>query len=89
MKVQTRIKLEVGAYNKPFHYCVIGEANEYYLWHKDPGKKGQSSDIFKGQEAFKHYNRMRELLQQNGDKPGFIAYLTDLFNEIIGLPKST
>lgn len=87
MKLRTRVKLEVGSYSKSFHYCVIGEPNDYYLWHKEPGMKGRSSEIFNGPDAFKHYERMRQLLQHDGDRAGFIAYLTDLFNKSFEVPR--
>jgi hypothetical protein len=79
MAVKTRVALEVGGYNKPFHYAVIGTPSEYYIWYKAPNMKGQNSEWFKGTQAFKHFNKMREILDVNKNKDAFVSYLVSLY----------
>lgn len=80
MATKTRVLLQVGDYSSPQNYAVIGEPSKFYLWHKLPHAKGKSSDWFSGPTAFKHFSKMRELLEVNKDKTSFISYLSDLFH---------
>lgn len=77
MAYKTRIAMEVGGYNAPDHYAVIGTATEFYIWCKPVGKPGRSSEWFKGNEAFKHFHHMKDLV--TGNRRVFISYLMDLY----------
>jgi hypothetical protein len=79
MASKTRVLLEVGSYSSPQNYSVIGDPTNFYIWHKLPNAKGGASDWFKGSDAFRHFNKMRELLLINKDEEAFISYLSDLF----------
>lgn len=79
MAVKSRVVLEVGGYNKPSNFAVIGTPAEFYIWYKPVGQKGESSEWFSGRLAFRHFGKMRELLLINKDKETFISYLTDLY----------
>lgn len=80
MADKSRVKLEVGGINKPIHFAVIGDPTTFYLWYKPNNEKGTNSKWLSGHVAFKHYNRMRELLEMNKNQEGFVAYLTDLYH---------
>lgn len=80
MTTKTRILLQVGDYSSAHNYSVIGEPSKFYLWHKLPHAKGKSSDWFQGPDAFKHFSKMRDLLQINKNKDAFVSYLSDLFH---------
>lgn len=87
MKDKSRIKLEVGSYNKPDHYAVIGEPTVFYIWYKPKGQKGSHSKWMSGHEAYRHYMKMREILTINKNQDGFVSYLSDLYHENIELKK--
>lgn len=80
MTVRSRMKLEVGSYSKPAHFAIIGEPTVFYIWYKPEGQKGASSKWMSGHVAFKHYTRMRQLLEINNNTDAFISYLSDLYH---------
>lgn len=80
MADKSRVKLEVGGYNKASHFAVIGEPTTFYLWHRPEGQVGGNSKWMSGHVAFKHYNVMRQLLEINKNTDGFVSYLTDLYH---------
>lgn len=85
MPSKTRVLLEVGSYSSSQNFSVIGEPSKFYLWHKRVNSKGNSSGWFSGNDAFQHFNRMRELLVVNKNEDAFVSYLTDLFHSRVSV----
>lgn len=86
-------RLAIGAYNQFPYYEVIGDPTSFYIWiqlqpqswaYYEPGKQGASGWI-RGQEAFKAYNKLKELLEK-GQKEKFIGMMTDLHCNNKGTP---
>ncbi len=88
MAAKSRVKLEVGEYNKPEHYAVIGDPTTYYVWYKPKGQPGSHSKWITGHVAYNHYNKMRELLIINKNMEAFVSYLSDLFHAHMEVKKA-
>lgn len=76
-------KLEIGKYNNLPHYAVIGEPTDFYVWintgeslHSYQAGKAGASGWIKGNEAFREYNKLRQLYKK--DKTAFIDAIVQL-----------
>lgn len=73
------LTMQVGTWDKPPHYCVVGSSVDFYVYDSTRGTRAWSGWV-KGREAMAYWSKFLGLVKRKDDA-GFIALVQEIFEK--------